>query len=48
MSTLGDSPIIDHVFATCSILGYRFAPRIRDLPHKRLYAFDPEAALESL
>ncbi len=31
----------DHVFAMCSILGYRFAPRIRDLPHKRLYAFEP-------
>jgi TnpA family transposase len=28
----------DHVFAICSILGYRFAPRIRDLPDKRLYA----------
>ncbi|MGH0002591.1 Tn3 family transposase [Pseudovibrio ascidiaceicola] len=27
----------DHVFAICSILGYRFAPRIRDLPNKRLY-----------
>lgn len=22
----------DHVFAACAILGYRFAPRIRDLP----------------
>lgn len=30
----------DHVFAMCSILGYSFAPRIRDLPAKRLYAFD--------
>jgi TnpA family transposase len=34
----------DHVFAACAILGYRFAPRIRDLPSKRLYAFNPNAA----
>ncbi|QFI69855.1 Mobile element protein [Sinorhizobium alkalisoli] len=27
----------DHVFAICSVLGFRFAPRIRDLPDKRLY-----------
>jgi TnpA family transposase len=31
----------DHVFAACAILGYRFTPRIRDLPSKRLYAFNP-------
>ena len=30
----------DHVFAACSILGYAFVPRIRDLPSKRLYVFD--------
>ena len=30
----------DHVFAFCAILGFGFAPRIRDLPSKRLYAFD--------
>ena len=29
----------DHVFAMCSLLGYTFAPRIRDLPSKRLYVF---------
>lgn len=33
----------DHVFAACAILGYRFAPRIRDLPSKRLYVFNPAA-----
>ncbi|RAX37839.1 Tn3 family transposase [Rhizobium tropici] len=27
----------DHVFAICSVLGFRFAPRIRDLPDKRIY-----------
>ena len=31
---------IDHVFAACSILGYTFVPRIRDLPSKRLYVFE--------
>ena len=30
----------DHVFAACSILGYSFVPRIRDLPSKRLYVFE--------
>ncbi len=30
----------DHVFAVTSLLGYRFIPRIRDLPSKRLYVFD--------
>ncbi|MCP1237968.1 Tn3 family transposase [Gluconobacter kondonii] len=33
----------DHVFAASSLLGYRFAPRIRDLSQKRLYAFTPNA-----
>jgi TnpA family transposase len=27
----------DHVFALCDLLGFRFAPRIRDLADKRLY-----------
>lgn len=30
----------DHVFGMCAILGYKFVPRIRDLPSKRLYAFN--------
>jgi len=38
----------DHIFAACSILGYSFAPRIRDLPDKRLYAFEPNAAHPSV
>lgn len=29
----------DHVFGTTSLLGYRFVPRIRDLPTKRVYLF---------
>jgi TnpA family transposase len=38
----------DHVFAMCSILGYQFAPRIRDLPSKRLYAFKSSEVHPSL
>ncbi len=41
----------EHVFALCHILGFRFAPRIRDLGDKRLYPFkNPEnyQELESL
>lgn len=30
----------DSVFALCALMGFRFAPRIRDLPDKRLYVFD--------
>ena len=37
----------DHVFAACSILGYAFVPRIRDLPSKRLYVFDPRGRPEA-
>lgn len=33
----------DHVFVACSLLGYRFAPRIPDLQQKRHYAFTPGA-----
>ncbi len=38
----------DHVFAVTSLLGYRFIPRIRDLPSTRLYVFDPGAAPKAL
>jgi|GEM_PF-5302108 hypothetical protein len=31
----------DHVFAVTALLGFQFIPRIRDLPSKRLYVFDP-------
>lgn len=30
----------DHVFAMCHLLGFRFAPRIRDLGDKRLYSIE--------
>jgi TnpA family transposase len=38
----------DHVFAVTALLGYRFIPRIRDLPSKRLYVFDPDIVPKSL
>jgi len=38
----------DHVFAVTSLLAFRFIPRIRDLPSKRLYLFDPSAAPKEL
>ena len=38
----------DHVFAVTSLLAYRFIPRIRDLPSKRLYVFDPGSAPKEL
>jgi TnpA family transposase len=38
----------DLVFAVTALLTYRFIPRIRDLPSKRLYAFDPAAVPKEL
>jgi TnpA family transposase len=38
----------DHVFAVTALLSYRFIPRIRDLPSKRLYLFDPVSAPKEL
>ena len=38
----------DHVFSVTSILGYRFVPRIRDLPSKRIYVFEPAACPKEL
>lgn len=38
----------DLVFAATSLLSYRFIPRIRDLPSKRLYLFDPASAPDEL
>ncbi|EJU11811.1 transposase for transposon Tn3926 [Sphingomonas sp. LH128] len=33
----------DHLFGISAMLGYRLVLRIRDLPSKRLYVFDPAA-----
>ena len=38
----------DHVFAVTTLLGFQFIPRIRDLPSKRLYLFDPAACPKEL
>lgn len=38
----------DLVFAVTSLLSYRFIPRIRDLPSKRLHLFDPTTAPKEL
>ena len=38
----------DHVFAVTSLLGFRFIPRIRDLPSRRLHLFDPASAPNEL
>ena len=38
----------DHVFAVTALSGFQFIPRIRDLPSKRLYLFDPAACPKEL
>ncbi len=38
----------DLVFATTSLLGYLFIPRIRDLPSKRLHVFDQHSVPKEL
>ena len=38
----------EHVFAMCHLLGFRFAPRMRDLPDKKLYTFESTSADEVL
>jgi len=39
---------IDHVFGLCHLLGFRFAPRIRDLADRRLYVADGRTAYTTL
>jgi TnpA family transposase len=34
----------DHVFGLCHLLGYRFAPRIKDLKDRKLYTFEKPGA----
>jgi TnpA family transposase len=38
----------DHVFALCHLLGFRFAPRIRNLADTRLYTVEKPSAYETL
>ena len=39
---------IDHVFGLCHLLGFRFAPRIRDLADRRLYLVGARTAYKAL
>ena len=39
---------IDHVFGLCQLLGFHFAPRIRDLADRRLYVVDARDAYKAL
>ena len=38
----------DHVFGLCHLLGFRFAPRIRDLADKRIYVLEKGSAYPAL
>ncbi len=38
----------DHVFALCSLLNYRFCPRLRDFPDRRLASFEPASRYGAL
>lgn len=38
----------DHIFALCHLLGFRFAPRIKDLKEKNLYYIDKEVRKSNL
>jgi len=38
----------DHLFALCHLLGFRFAPRIRDLSDHRLFCFEKSADYDGL
>jgi TnpA family transposase len=39
---------VDHVFGLCHLLGFRFAPRIRDLADRRLYIVGARMAYKAL
>jgi TnpA family transposase len=38
----------DHVFILCAMLGFRFCPRLRDLPDRKLAAIEPATAYKDL
>jgi TnpA family transposase len=38
----------DHIFALCHLLGFRFAPRIRDLGDHRLFCFEKPSIYDGL
>lgn len=38
----------DHVFALCAALGFRFCPRLRDFPDRRLITIEPAGSYPDL
>ncbi len=38
----------DHVFILCALLGFRFCPRLRDLPERKLATVEPVTAYKDL
>ena len=38
----------DHVFILCAMLGFRFCPRLRDFPDRKLACLEPQAAYADL
>lgn len=38
----------DHVFALCALLKYRYCPRLRDFPDRRLASFEPVSRYKDL
>ena len=38
----------DHVFILCAMLGFRFCPRLRDFPDRKLATFEPTSAYKDL
>ncbi|GCA52888.1 tn3 transposase DDE domain protein [Sinorhizobium sp. KGO-5] len=38
----------DHVFALCAMLGFRFCPRLRDFPDRRLIPIDHPASYQTI
>src|SRR6267378_3639632 len=38
----------DHVFILCAMLGFRFCPRLRDFPDRRLACIEPSATYKDL
>ena len=38
----------DHVFILCAMLGFRFCPRLRDFPDRKLAALEPTSAYKDL
>lgn len=40
--------VSDHVFILCSLLGFRFCPRLRDFPDRKLASIEPSGSYKAL